>query len=753
MPLQLPNLDDRRWTDLVEEGRALIPFYAPLWTDHNLHDPGITLLELFAWQTEMDIYQLDRISGSRQRKFLALVGIRMDPPAPATTVISVRIEQGGKTYPLPASLEFEGDDPQMQNTRFRTLYDVTVARGDLQKVEVRDRSGSHDLTEHWRRGDSFRIFGQDASPGAEFDLGFSDPLPVGKTVDLYFRFANPKAAESERRRVLDELTERERLCFENVDHFCETVEGFPVGEPERSTTGTVHGTRLATTNVALQWDVLVADRGEEKWRPLSKVRNEVHDGTSSFAFNGPVRVTTPFDMAPAAADRLYHLRCRFASGEYDSPPVLAGVVLNGFVAEQSVPAGVTKLAIAKGVAASGDPPKKGTTAGVDLRFNAEREISELSFVPGGTRGEFVILNYEPTTGDHVGSLTIEAVDVGVGSGLQKQRFALPNSPVDASSLRLLTLEDDGWHTWRVRADLDASKPGSADVLLDPTFGRIEFGDGKHGRVPKAGSRIFCAYRSTRAENGNLAGFRVTRLARSAHNHALLDETPDVWDALVGISNPYPAAGGAAAEDLAHAKGRAVQLMGSATRAITAGDFELLALRTPGIDLARVGIRSNLDPAVPCLNASGVITMMIVPASTADRPAPSSAMRRAVASYLERRRPIGTSIKVVGPRYVEVTVRARVFSKGGVDKPRLQREIVESLDRFFHPLTGGDDGTGWPFGRSVFRTEVMQVIHRFEGTDHVSELEISGGSGKPQCGNVCLPANGLIASGEHQIEIL
>jgi hypothetical protein len=44
MPIPLPNLDDRRWADLVEEGRALIPLYASEdWTDHNVHDPGINV--------------------------------------------------------------------------------------------------------------------------------------------------------------------------------------------------------------------------------------------------------------------------------------------------------------------------------------------------------------------------------------------------------------------------------------------------------------------------------------------------------------------------------------------------------------------------------------------------------------------------------------------------------------------------------------------------------------------------------------
>ena len=64
MPLQLPNLDDRRYTDLVEEARGLIPTYAPEWTNHNPSDPGITLVELFAFLSEMLLYRLNRVTAA-----------------------------------------------------------------------------------------------------------------------------------------------------------------------------------------------------------------------------------------------------------------------------------------------------------------------------------------------------------------------------------------------------------------------------------------------------------------------------------------------------------------------------------------------------------------------------------------------------------------------------------------------------------------------------------------------------------------
>lgn len=73
MPLSLPNLDDRRYADLLEEARSLIPSYAPEWTNHNPSDPGITLVELFAYLTEMLVYRTNRVTDDNKRAFLKLI--------------------------------------------------------------------------------------------------------------------------------------------------------------------------------------------------------------------------------------------------------------------------------------------------------------------------------------------------------------------------------------------------------------------------------------------------------------------------------------------------------------------------------------------------------------------------------------------------------------------------------------------------------------------------------------------------------
>lgn len=73
MPLEIPNLDDRNYTELVEEARSIIPQYAPDWTNHNPSDPGITLIELLAYISEILIYRLNRVTRDSRIKFLQLL--------------------------------------------------------------------------------------------------------------------------------------------------------------------------------------------------------------------------------------------------------------------------------------------------------------------------------------------------------------------------------------------------------------------------------------------------------------------------------------------------------------------------------------------------------------------------------------------------------------------------------------------------------------------------------------------------------
>ena len=85
MPLPAPHLDDRKFQDIVDETKRLIALRCPEWTDHNVSDPGVTLIELFAWMTEMSLYRLNQVPERNYVKFLEMLGVKLEAPHPAQT--------------------------------------------------------------------------------------------------------------------------------------------------------------------------------------------------------------------------------------------------------------------------------------------------------------------------------------------------------------------------------------------------------------------------------------------------------------------------------------------------------------------------------------------------------------------------------------------------------------------------------------------------------------------------------------------
>jgi hypothetical protein len=186
-------------------------------------------------------------------------------------------------------------------------------------------------------------------------------------------------------------------------------------------------------------------------------------------------------------------------------------------------------------------------------------------------------------------------------------------------------------------------------------------------------------------------------------------------------------------------------------------------------------------------APGVVTVVIVPAQRRAKPQPSPGLLTTVRDYLGRRRLVGTRVMVVGPTYLTVGVTARVRVRPGASPDRVRTDVDAALRAFLDPLIGGptaiaatasrtvpeslvstavssqpDADTvpalpvlppGWPFGRDVFRTEILQVIDGVAGVDHVLSMELSGDGGAPQCGNLCVGPTQLVTAGVLVIEVV
>jgi predicted phage baseplate assembly protein len=88
MALPAPNLDDRRFQNLVDDAKRLVQRRCPEWTDHNVSDPGVTLIETFAYMTDQLLYRLNRVPDRNYIKFLELIGVRLFPPTAASTDVT-----------------------------------------------------------------------------------------------------------------------------------------------------------------------------------------------------------------------------------------------------------------------------------------------------------------------------------------------------------------------------------------------------------------------------------------------------------------------------------------------------------------------------------------------------------------------------------------------------------------------------------------------------------------------------------------
>ncbi len=143
MPIKPPNLDDRRFHDLVAEARALIPQYCPEWTNLSDADPGMTLVQLFAWMTEMTIYRLNRVADKTYVHFLNFIGEERRPARPALVPVTFALREEQPPCELPAfsriATRQREDSPALG---FLAAESLTIHDSHIQRI-MAVRGGQH----------------------------------------------------------------------------------------------------------------------------------------------------------------------------------------------------------------------------------------------------------------------------------------------------------------------------------------------------------------------------------------------------------------------------------------------------------------------------------------------------------------------------------------------------------------------------------------------------------------------------------
>lgn len=180
MTLPVPDLDDRRFQDIVDEAKRMIPRLCPEWTDHNLSDPGVALIELFAWMTEMIIYRLNHVPDVVYVRFLELMGVGLQPPAPARTRLTFWLSAPQpEPVTVPAGTEVGTvRTEQEESVMFITDSDLTIQPPELVACLTSDSEGRYqDRWDDLRAPAAEVTCFASTSPGDAIYFGFADALP------------------------------------------------------------------------------------------------------------------------------------------------------------------------------------------------------------------------------------------------------------------------------------------------------------------------------------------------------------------------------------------------------------------------------------------------------------------------------------------------------------------------------------------------------------------------------------------------
>ena len=297
-----------------------------------------------------------------------------------------------------------------------------------------------------------------------------------------------------------------------------------------------------------------------------------------------------------------------------------------------------------------------------------------------------------------------------------------------------------WVRWKARDHLFFSDPEDRHYMIERARGRLIFGDGVNGLIPPPGANNILArrYQAGGGLDGNVAAGAIKQLLGSA---------PFV----LGVGNPRAADGGAEGESLDEVYRHGPQTLRHRRRALSAQDYEGLAREaSPGVAAVRV-LPATAPNGRP---APGWVTVIIVPQSHEPQPQPSLELRDAVHAHLLARAPATLAaerLAVIGPTYLPIGVSAAVVPHDLGEAGAVKEAVRSALARFLHPLTGGPEGRGWPFGRAVYLSDVAALLESLGGVDHMEDLNLLLND-TPRGEWIAVPPDRIVVAGALRVEM-
>jgi hypothetical protein len=696
MPLSLPNLDDRTFEQLLAEAQRRIPGHTREWTNYAIEsDPGLTIIQLFAFLTDSLIYRANRIPELNRRKFVQLLGVPMRPASAAEGLVVIHNERG----PVEAVTLDRGVIVSAGNVDFLTRDGVTVLPVEAQvyyKRKIAETDPEYDTFKTRYEALLAAMTGPGAAATGEPESppALSSPPDDGEEggpgarLDFYETTPAPAPTPSTPAPVVDLVTEAvDRAIY------------IALLAPKNVA---VDDVREAIAHKTLSIGIVPALA--DPVAPLAAHRSLVtREPLAGFAYE----VADP--AAGAATARYLRLSV------VQEPDVLDTV---GIVqVELPGPDGLGRWEFSEPMQeGTGDfPPKledekiaERLVTWIRLRLPTDQKTASLK-----ARLTWIGINAARITQ----AIRVVNEPLGEGNGEPDQMVTLASTPVIEGSTRLeIQAADGSWQAWRFTDDLLSAGPDEQVFTIDPESGQVRFGDGLRGARPPAGRRIRASYEYGAGRQGNvgIAAVKTTGEARLQGGFRL--------------ENPLPTWGGDDGETIAQAEANIPLYLRHRDRLVTERDFGDITRRAPGVDVGRVDVLSLFHPALPPQqSAAGVVTLMVIPALDPLRPrwpSPDRLFLRKICDYLEPRRLMTTELHVRGPQYVPVHLSVGVRVRAGHVRDVVLQAVRTTLPDYLSALPpGGPDGEGWPLGKRLMKKDLEAVVTRVAGVEFVESLEL------------------------------
>jgi hypothetical protein len=675
--LPVPVLDDRGFEQLLADAKRRIPIHTPEWTNfEGASDPGITLVELFAFIADNMLYRANRVPELNRLKFLQLMGLRLQPAAAAQGVIDIRNERG----PVEARPFDRGLVVSAGSVDFLTRDGVTVLPLEGSVYYKRPIADDDPRLDEFRaRHEAVRLAmeaaGDDAASDGEnpVDFVFYEPVKlaqptagspepvidlIGDTLDRSLYLALLALKDRDPNEVREAIA-NEVLSIGVTPALADTV---PPLRPR--------GMRAAREQVPqLVYELL--DRPEE---PAGSrfTRLTVVQDPEVLTQVGIVQLQLPEGS-------------RLRTGEAPDP-LLQGV--------DDLPPRIDD-----------DKVRRRLVGWVRMRLGETPE----STVTASARIAWVGINATRV----VQAVPVSGELVAVGTGEPDQAYALAHRPVIPETLRLAIETDAGTVLWRRTDDLAAARFDELVFTLDPAEGLVTFG-GPDGARPEAGRRIFASYEYGGGLEGNVA-------------IGAIKTSTDPGVAGFTIENPVATWGGDLAESVDEAERSLPSVLRHRERLVTDQDFRDVTLRTPGVDVRRVEVLSLFKPDGPVVDAAGIVTVMVVPRFDSVRPrwpTPDRLFLRTVCDHLDQRRLITTEVYVRGPVYFDVYLTIGISTQAGHFPDIVRQDVRNRMYAYLSSLPpGGAAGGGWELGRSLLKRDLEAVATRVPGVAFVRSIHL------------------------------